>query len=68
MKTRVKETVSLACCDCSVEVVFDEADAPSLAPRVLRRNVSCPGCSSFVIISLLRRPDGTHQIEQEVFE
>ena len=66
MRARENATVVLDCCRSKLEVCFDEADAPALAPRRLRKTVECPGCPSFVILTLTRADDGNHLIEQEV--
>lgn len=59
-------TVVLDCCQFEVKVTFDEAEAPFLAPGRLRKNVSCPACPKFVILTLTRGGEGGQRIDQEV--
>ena len=68
MGNREFASIILGCCGTELDVTFDEAEAPFLAPWRLRKNVACPDCTSVVILTLTRRPEGEHQIEQELIQ
>lgn len=62
-----KITVKLTCCDELSEVTFDDRECPAIAPQEARKNVTCPNCGSFLILSLEREGSLRH-ISQEIIE
>lgn len=62
-----KVAVVLDCCSSSCEIVFDDRECPATAPFEVRKNVSCPQCESFLILSLRRNGSERH-VGQEIIE
>ncbi|MGZ3653206.1 MAG: hypothetical protein ACXWR1_12485 [Bdellovibrionota bacterium] len=54
------------CCGLGYVARFDHDDAPALPKHRFRTNVSCPGCSKIVILTLTVHPQGTREVGQEV--
>jgi hypothetical protein len=58
-------TIRLDCCQAEHEIHFRHADAPALPAHMFRKTIECQGCSSLVIVTMIKGLDGT-QFEQEV--
>lgn len=57
--------VKLACCGTEIPVFFDEADYPVGAPNVFKKDITCPECDSFIIMTLSMEGKRT-TLEQEI--
>lgn len=60
--------ILLDCCESEETVVFDDFDAPMLAPNCFRKNLICPNCSRVVIVTHSKHHDGTFRTHQEIID